>query len=378
MQSVLPADTAQRVPKPPRDVFELESVPVVAGRGASSPRSSRSACSIWWWIRRRRRPKPAVVVDPFERAVAEFQRIEALGLLDAGERGRYVALMVEVAARLSRRALRRGGAVADEHRAAARGARAAARAGRSADARCSTDADLIKFARRPVSTERAREIGREARDRSSSEEHKASRVGARAGGGRMIVARRRSSSRRPWVLASCSCCRSGGSFAAGAARARSSSRASRVLGAGPRAGRAHDAHRCSCCATCCWRRRSSRWRARARARTPRIMTSEGINIVLAIDLSSSMLAQDFQPQNRLEVAKDVVKQVHRRAHERSHRRRRVRRRGADAGAADDGLSGRATPRSTTWPRASSRTARRSAPRSRRRRTGCAMRRADRA
>jgi len=37
------------------------------------------------------------------------------------------------------------------------------------------------------------------------------------------------------------------------------------------------------------------------------VTSEGINIVLAIDLSSSMLAQDFQPQNRVEVAKDVVK-----------------------------------------------------------------------
>jgi len=37
------------------------------------------------------------------------------------------------------------------------------------------------------------------------------------------------------------------------------------------------------------------------------VTSEGINIVLAVDLSSSMLAQDFLPQNRLEVAKDVVK-----------------------------------------------------------------------
>ena len=37
------------------------------------------------------------------------------------------------------------------------------------------------------------------------------------------------------------------------------------------------------------------------------VTSQGINIVLAIDLSSSMLAQDFQPQNRIEVAKDVVK-----------------------------------------------------------------------
>jgi Ca-activated chloride channel family protein len=37
------------------------------------------------------------------------------------------------------------------------------------------------------------------------------------------------------------------------------------------------------------------------------VTSEGINIVLAIDLSSSMLAQDFQPQNRMEVAKEMVK-----------------------------------------------------------------------
>lgn len=38
------------------------------------------------------------------------------------------------------------------------------------------------------------------------------------------------------------------------------------------------------------------------------ITTEGINIVLAIDLSSSMLSEDFQPQNRLEVAKDKVKQ----------------------------------------------------------------------
>ena len=38
------------------------------------------------------------------------------------------------------------------------------------------------------------------------------------------------------------------------------------------------------------------------------VTSEGINVVLAVDLSSSMLAQDFQPQNRLEVAKDKLRQ----------------------------------------------------------------------
>ena len=36
-------------------------------------------------------------------------------------------------------------------------------------------------------------------------------------------------------------------------------------------------------------------------------TSEGINIVLAIDLSSSMLALDFRPNNRIEVAKATVK-----------------------------------------------------------------------
>ncbi len=37
-------------------------------------------------------------------------------------------------------------------------------------------------------------------------------------------------------------------------------------------------------------------------------TTEGINIVVAFDISSSMLAEDFQPQNRLEVARDKVKQ----------------------------------------------------------------------
>jgi Ca-activated chloride channel family protein len=38
------------------------------------------------------------------------------------------------------------------------------------------------------------------------------------------------------------------------------------------------------------------------------ISSTGINIVLSMDLSSSMLAQDFQPNNRLEVAKERAKQ----------------------------------------------------------------------
>jgi Ca-activated chloride channel homolog len=48
-------------------------------------------------------------------------------------------------------------------------------------------------------------------------------------------------------------------------------------------------------------------RPRTGARVENVTTS-GINIVLAIDLSSSMLAQDFTPNNRLEVAKAKVKQ----------------------------------------------------------------------
>jgi len=48
-------------------------------------------------------------------------------------------------------------------------------------------------------------------------------------------------------------------------------------------------------------------RPRAGARVEQV-TGDGISIMLAIDLSSSMLAEDFQPQNRLEVAKDRVKQ----------------------------------------------------------------------
>jgi Ca-activated chloride channel family protein len=47
-------------------------------------------------------------------------------------------------------------------------------------------------------------------------------------------------------------------------------------------------------------------RPRAGARTEQV-SGDGISIVLVVDLSSSMLAEDFQPLNRLEVAKDKIK-----------------------------------------------------------------------
>ena len=48
-------------------------------------------------------------------------------------------------------------------------------------------------------------------------------------------------------------------------------------------------------------------RPRTGARAENV-TSEGINIMVAFDISSSMLAEDFQPRNRLEVARERVKQ----------------------------------------------------------------------
>jgi Ca-activated chloride channel family protein len=48
-------------------------------------------------------------------------------------------------------------------------------------------------------------------------------------------------------------------------------------------------------------------RPRTGARVEQV-NSDGISIIMTIDLSSSMLAEDFQPQNRVEVAKDKMKQ----------------------------------------------------------------------
>lgn len=171
VRSVLPADTAQRQPKPQRDIFDLTPFPwwLLAAILAAL---IAIGLLVWWWIRRRRRPPPEVFVDPFEQAVAEFQRIEALGLLDAGERGRYVTLMIEVvrdylAARYTEANL---SLTSTELQYTAR---ALPHVPGDRLTRLLTDADLIKFARRPVSTDRSRDIGREARI-VVNEEHKAS------------------------------------------------------------------------------------------------------------------------------------------------------------------------------------------------------------
>ena len=162
VRTVLPADTTQRIPKPARDLFAprvawwwpwlpiLAAIAVVGG------------LLWWWWRRRRRRAQMQVPVDPYELAEREFARIEALGLLEAGERGRFVALMVEVMRDYlaSRVATAHPSLTSTELLEVMRSASGVPVERLSP---VLNETDLIKFAKRPVSAERAREIAREAR-----------------------------------------------------------------------------------------------------------------------------------------------------------------------------------------------------------------------
>ena len=158
--SVLPADTALRVPKPARPIFNF-ALPLW-WIWALAALALLLLVLLWWWWRRRRRNAPAITIDPFAQAEREFARIERLGLVEAGERGRYVALMVEVlrdylAGRYDVAPL---SLTSTELLAVLRG-RPAIPFDRLN--RLLGETDLIKFAKRPVTPDRARELARDAR-----------------------------------------------------------------------------------------------------------------------------------------------------------------------------------------------------------------------
>jgi hypothetical protein len=88
--SVLPPDGAEVEPKPQRAVFTFGLPWWVY---ASAALVVVAILSLLWWLWRRRHRRPAAREAPFAAAEREFDRIEAIGLLAAGERARYVALM---------------------------------------------------------------------------------------------------------------------------------------------------------------------------------------------------------------------------------------------------------------------------------------------
>jgi hypothetical protein len=161
--SVLPADTALRVPKPARALVAEPGIPwwlwaLVAAAATAA------AYALWRRLRRRHRePASSVVpIDPFARAEREFTRIESLRLVEAGEGGRYVSLMVEVVRDyLSARYLEADLSLTSGELLRALRQRDGVPRGRLE--RLLDEVDLIKFARRPVSRQQAIELGHEAR-----------------------------------------------------------------------------------------------------------------------------------------------------------------------------------------------------------------------
>lgn len=161
VRSVLPADTALHDPKPPRDIMAADP-PWWRWVVVALLALAVIGLLVWWYLRRRRRKPPPVPVDAMQYAEREFTRVERMGLLEAGERGRFVALMVEVMRDYL--ALRLPGAAPSlTSSELVRHLRSRSDLPVQRLGAILSEADLVKFARRAVTAERAREIGQEAR-----------------------------------------------------------------------------------------------------------------------------------------------------------------------------------------------------------------------
>ncbi len=160
VRSVLPSDSAQRTPKPPRDVIDIPPPWwwwVVLGLAILA-----LLLLLWAWLRRRRRFTAPRLVDPLQLAEESFDRIDKLGLVSAGERARHAALVIEVVREYL------GGTVpqaptsltSSELLAALRDERGIPT---NALAGVLVEVDLVKFARRPITAERALALGKDVR-----------------------------------------------------------------------------------------------------------------------------------------------------------------------------------------------------------------------
>jgi hypothetical protein len=164
VRRVVPAakDSAGRVPKPARPV--LAPVEPWWWRWAVAGGALLLLMLLLWWLARRsRRPRGMAARDPYQDAVRELDRIERLGLIDAGERGRYVALVTQVvrdylAGRIARAALSLTtleliDALRDDARVPLDRLRGVL-----------DESDQVKFARAKVSAERAVQVASDARE----------------------------------------------------------------------------------------------------------------------------------------------------------------------------------------------------------------------
>jgi hypothetical protein len=161
VRSVLPADSALRVPKPARPLLEPR-VPIPWWWWlAAAATAVIVGVGIWWWRRRRRGPG-APTGDPFLDAQRAFEQVEKLHLVQAGEAGRHAALMTDVARRYLADRFE-DASLANTSGELLAAVRAVPTVHYERLQRLLEAVDPVKFAAAPLSADRARGLGEEAK-----------------------------------------------------------------------------------------------------------------------------------------------------------------------------------------------------------------------
>jgi hypothetical protein len=178
VKSVLPADSAQRVPKPARPLLAVPSPTPWWWWLVAALAVIAIGLGFWWW-RRRQRLDASATGDPLADAETAFDRIERLGLVAAGEPGRHVILMTDVlrrylAARIDDVTLAQ---TSGELLHAVRGTPTVAH---DRLERLLASVDRVKFAAAPIGGEAARAAGTEARALVGDEHQRAAALAAAA------------------------------------------------------------------------------------------------------------------------------------------------------------------------------------------------------
>ena len=159
---MLPADTALRIPKPARPILGVREPWPWWWWALIAAAVVALGLGIWWWMRRRR-ALATMPKDPYAEAKAAFARVERLRLIDAGEAGRYAALMTDVVRRyLSDRFDTVSLAQTSHELLSAVGSSPSV----SVDSLRAllTAVEPVKFAAAPLSADRARGMGDEAKE----------------------------------------------------------------------------------------------------------------------------------------------------------------------------------------------------------------------
>lgn len=158
VRSVLPADSSKRIPKPPRPRFPVTKFnwwPLIIALIAIA------LGYLGWIIWKRYRARKLAPRDPYEVALEEFKKIEAMQLPERGESERYVALMVDVMRKYFAAKVPGASLSNTSNQMIVR-----VRSAELADGRLEpvlNQSDLVKFARAKVEMESAKGIGANAR-----------------------------------------------------------------------------------------------------------------------------------------------------------------------------------------------------------------------